>query len=82
MTGRVWMGFGVSGVRGAEAGIFRAYCWVGGPTSAGTHAYLRRGRLRICRRRSGGKSVGCKRENTRTQQEKEKYISTNTPGDE
>ena len=42
---------------GAEAGIFRAYCRAGGPTSAGTHAYLGRGRLRTWRRRSGGKSV-------------------------
>ena len=58
MTGLVWMSFGVSGVRGAEAGLFQACCTAGGPTSAGAHAYLGRGRLRIRRRRSGGMSAG------------------------
>ena len=42
---------------GAEAGLFQAYCRAGGPT-AGAHTYIGRGRLRIRRRRLGGKCGG------------------------
>ena len=50
--------FGSVWSEGAEAGLFRAYCWAGGPTSAGIYPYLGRGRLRIRRRWLGGKSAG------------------------
>ena len=43
---------------GAEAGLFQAYFRAGGLAAAGAHAYLGRGRLRIRRRRLGGKSAG------------------------
>ena len=43
---------------GTEAGLFQASCRAGGPTAAGAHAYLGRGRLRSRRRRLAGKSAG------------------------
>ena len=43
---------------GAEEGLFRAYCRAGGPVAGGAQRYLGRGRLRVRRRRSGGRSVG------------------------
>ena len=44
--------------RHAEAGLLRAYCRAGGPTVAGSSAFLGRGLLRIRRRRLGGRAVG------------------------
>ena len=41
----------------AEAGLFRAYSLAGGPTTAGSSAFLGRGRLRIRSRRLGGRAV-------------------------
>ena len=41
-----------------EAGLFRAYCRAGGPTEAGSAAFLGRGLLRIRSRRLGGRAVG------------------------
>ena len=43
---------------GAEEGLFRVYCRAGGPVAGGAQRYLGRGRLRIRRRRLGGRSVG------------------------
>ena len=51
--------------RNAEAGLFRAYALAGGPTAAGSSAFLGRGLLRIRNRRLGvellvaGVLVGC-----------------------
>ena len=42
----------------AEAGLFRAYSKAGGPTEAGSAAFLGRGLLRIRNRRLGGRDVG------------------------
>ena len=42
----------------AEAGLYRAYCGAGGPTEAGSAAFLGRGLLRIRSRRLGGRAVG------------------------
>ena len=42
----------------AEAGLFRAYSLAGGPTTAGSSAFLGRGQLRIRSRRLGGRAVG------------------------
>ena len=42
----------------AEAGLFRAYSLAGGPTVAGSSAFLRRGLLRIRSRRLGGRAAG------------------------
>ena len=44
--------------RNAEAGLFRAYALAGGPTNAGSSAFLGRGLLRIRSRRLGGRAVG------------------------
>ena len=44
--------------RNAEAGLFRAYSLVGGPTEAGSSAFLGRGLLRIRSRRLGGRAAG------------------------
>ena len=41
-----------------EAGLFRAFCRAGGPTAAGSSAFIGRGLLRIRRRRLGGRAVG------------------------
>ena len=41
----------------AEAGLFRAYSLAGGPTTAGSSAFLGRSRLRIRSRRLGGRAV-------------------------
>ena len=46
------------GSSNAEAGLFRAYALAGGPTNAGSSAFLRRGLLRIRSRRLGGRAVG------------------------
>ena len=43
---------------GAELGLFRAYFKGGGPTEAGSSAFLGRGLLRIRSRRLGGRAVG------------------------
>ena len=43
---------------GAEEGLFRAYCRAGGRVAGGAQRYLGCGRLRIRRRRLGGRSVG------------------------
>ena len=45
--------------RSAEAGLFGAYCRAGGPTEAGSSAFLGRGLLRIRSRCLGGRAVGC-----------------------
>ena len=45
-------------IKGAEAGLFRAYTLAGGPIAAGNSAFLGRGFLRIRSRRLGGKAVG------------------------
>ena len=42
----------------AEAGLFRAYSRAGGPTAAGSSAFLGRGLLRFRSRRLGGRAVG------------------------
>ena len=42
----------------AEAGLFKAYALAGGPTAAGSSAFLGRGLLRIHSRRLGGRAVG------------------------
>ena len=42
----------------AEDGLFRAYSLAGGPTAAGSSAFLGRGLLRIRSRRLGGRAVG------------------------
>ena len=42
----------------AEAGLFRAYAFAGGPTAAGSSAFLGRGLLRIRNRRLGGRAAG------------------------
>ena len=47
-------GFWRAWSKGAESGLFRAYCWAGGPTTAGVHAFFGRGAIR---RRLGGRSV-------------------------
>ena len=39
-------------------GLFRAYCRAGGPVAGCAQRYLGRGRLRVRRRRLGGRSVG------------------------
>ena len=44
--------------RSAEAGLFQAYFTAGGPTEAGSSAFLGRGLLRIRSRRLGGRAVG------------------------
>ena len=46
--------------KNAEAGLFRAYALAGGPTDAGSSAFLGRGLLRIRNRRLGGRAAGCK----------------------
>ena len=50
--------FGLFGVGSAEAGLFRAYSKAGGPSEAGSAAFLGRGVLRIRNRRLGGRAVG------------------------
>ena len=42
----------------AEAGLFQAYALAGGPTDAGSSAFLGRGLLRIRSRRLGGRAAG------------------------
>ena len=42
----------------AKAGLFRAYALAGGPTDAGSSAFLGRGLLRIRSRRLGGRAAG------------------------
>ena len=42
----------------AEAGLFRAYSLAGGPTTAGSSAFLGRGQLRIRSRPSGRQRCG------------------------
>ena len=42
----------------AEEGLFRAYSLAGGPTVAGSSAFLGRGLLRIRSRRLGGRAAG------------------------
>ena len=44
----------------AEAGLFRTYSLAGGPTDAGSSAFLGRGQLRIRSRRLGGRAAGGK----------------------
>ena len=44
--------------RSDEEGLFRAYSRAGGPTVAGSSAFLGRGLLRIRSRRLGGRAVG------------------------
>ena len=44
--------------KNAEAGLFRAYALAGGPTAAGSSAFLGRGLLRIRNRRLGGRAAG------------------------
>ena len=44
--------------RSAEAGLFRDFSKAGGPTEAGSAAFLGRGLLRIRSRRLGGRAVG------------------------
>ena len=46
--------------KGAEEGLFRAYSKAGGPTEAGSSAFLGRGLLRIRNRRLGGRAAGGK----------------------
>ena len=44
--------------KSVEAGLFNAYRWAGGPTAAGSAAFLGRGLRRIRSRRLGGRAVG------------------------
>ena len=44
--------------RNAELGLFRAFSKAGGPTGAGSSAFLSRGLLRIRSKRLGGRAVG------------------------
>ena len=44
--------------KNAEAGLLSAYVLAGGPTAAGSSAFLGRGLLRIRSRRLGGRAVG------------------------
>ena len=44
--------------RSAEEGLFRAYALAGGPTAAGSSAFLGRGLLRIRSRRLGNRAAG------------------------
>ena len=44
--------------RSAELGLFRAYSRAGGPTDAGSSAFLGRGLLRLRNRRLGGRVAG------------------------
>ena len=44
--------------RNAELGLTRAYSMAGGPTEAGSSAFLGRGLLRVRNRRLGGRAVG------------------------
>ena len=50
--------FGLFESKNAEAGLFRAYALAGGPTAAGSSAFLGRGLLRVRSRRLGGRAVG------------------------
>ena len=50
--------FGDAWSTGAESGLFPAFCRAGGPAAPGMDAFLAQGRLRIRRRRLGGKAVG------------------------
>ena len=50
--------FGDIWCQSAEEGLFRAYSYAGGPTEAGSSAFLGRGLLRIRSRRLGGRAVG------------------------
>ena len=43
--------------KSAEPSLFRAYCWAGGPTAAGSSAFIGRGLLRIRSRRLGGRGA-------------------------
>ena len=45
--------------KNAEAGLLNAYSLAGGPTDAGSSAFLGRGLLRIRSRRLGGRAVCC-----------------------
>ena len=58
--GLLWTIFGIIWSRNAEAGLFRAYSKAGGPTEAGSSAFLGRRLLRIRNRRLGGRAVGSK----------------------
>ena len=57
LLGLVWMMSGVFGA-GVLRLAFLAYCIAGGPTAAGSFAFLGRGMLRIRNRRLGGRAVG------------------------
>ena len=52
------MTFGPFGVKMLRQVYFKAYALAGGPTAAGSSAFLGRGLLRIRRRRLGGRAVG------------------------
>ena len=54
----LWMIFGPLGVITPRAGLFRACFRAGGPTEAGSSAFLGTGLLRIRNRRLGGGAVG------------------------
>ena len=45
--------------KNAEASLFKAYALAGGPTAAGSSAFLENGLLRIRSGRLGGRAVGC-----------------------
>ena len=51
-------GFWIAWSKGADEGLFRAYCRAGGPTAAEVDAFFGWGAVRIRRRRLSGKSVG------------------------
>ena len=50
--------------KNTEAGLFRAYAPAGGPTAAGSSAFLGRDLLRIRSRRLGGRAVGSRGSST------------------
>ena len=56
--GLLWMTFGLFGAGMLRRGLFRAYSLAGGPTDAGSSAFLGGGLLRIRSRRLGGRAAG------------------------
>ena len=52
------MNFGMPGVKELSMVFFRPFCRAGGPAALGMNAFLATGRLRIRRRRLGGRAVG------------------------
>ena len=58
MTGISVDDFWTAWSKGAEVGLFRAYCGAGGPVASDVQAFLGKGQLRIRWRRLGSRAVG------------------------